>query len=348
MAARHGAPVVWDLSHSAGVVRVDLNAAGAELAVGCTYKYLNAGPGAPAFLYVARELQSRLRSPIWGWFGQREQFAMERPFEPRAGIERFLAGTPPILLLEAVDAGVALAAEAGIDEARAKSVALTELVVSLHDEVLAPLGFSLGSPRDPRRRGSHVALRHPDALRICRALIERADVVPDFRPARRRPARARAALHPLRRRLGRGRPAPPPRRERRARAHLACGPPRHLIHAAPAVPIRASRPLPPRLATPSGDERTARQNPPKGGLDMGIGVSLILIAVGAVLAFAVHVTTSGFDVNTVGYILLAVGVAGALISMMFWSSWGGVGGRRTVVEDRPVGRRRTVVEDEVV
>ncbi len=81
---------------------------------------------------------------------------------------------------------------------------------------------------------------------------------------------------------------------------------------------------------------------------MGIGVSLILIAVGAVLAFAVHVTTSGFDVNTVGYILLAVGVAGALISMMFWSSWGGVGGRRTVVEDRPVGRRRTVVEDEVV
>ncbi len=193
VAARHGVPVVWDLSHSAGVVRVDLNTAGAELAVGCTYKYLNAGPGAPAFLYVARELQSRLRSPIWGWFGQREQFAMERPFEPRAGIERFLAGTPPILLLEAVDEGVALAAEAGIDEARAKSVALTELVVSLHDEVLAPLGFSLGSPRDPRRRGSHVALRHPDALRICRALIERADVVPDFRP----PDVVRLGLAPL-------------------------------------------------------------------------------------------------------------------------------------------------------
>jgi kynureninase len=176
-----GARVVWDLSHSAGAVPIDLHGAGVELAVGCTYKYLNAGPGAPAFLYVARELQPRLRSPIWGWFGQREQFAMERSYDPVEGIGRFLAGTPPILDLAAVEEGVRLTAEAGVDRLREKSVALCELIVALHDAWLVPLGFSLGSPREPERRGSHVSLRHPDAWPICRALIERAAVVPDFR-----------------------------------------------------------------------------------------------------------------------------------------------------------------------
>jgi kynureninase len=176
-----GARVVWDLSHSAGAVPIDLHGAGVELAVGCTYKYLNAGPGAPAFLYVARELQPRLRSPIWGWFGQREQFVMERSYDPVEGIGRFLAGTPPILDLAAVEEGVRLTAEAGVDRLREKSVALCELIVALHDAWLVPLGFSLGSPREPERRGSHVSLRHPDAWPICRALIERAAVVPDFR-----------------------------------------------------------------------------------------------------------------------------------------------------------------------
>src|SRR5215210_6715448 len=176
------ADVVWDLSHSAGAVPIDVRAAGVELAVGCTYKYLNGGPGAPAFLYVAEARQAALRSPIWGWFGQADQFAMERDYDPREGIGRFLAGTPPILDLAAVEEGVRLTGEAGVPAIRAKSVALCELILALHDAWLAPLGFSLGSPRERERRGSHVAIRHPDAWPICRALIERAAVVPDFRP----------------------------------------------------------------------------------------------------------------------------------------------------------------------
>jgi kynureninase len=177
----HGARVVWDLSHSAGAVPVELGTAGVELAVGCTYKYLNAGPGAPAFLYVARELQGSLRSPIQGWFGQRDQFDMDRSYDPVEGIGRFLAGTPPILDLTAVEAGVRLTAEAGIGALREKSVALCELIVALHDDWLAPLGFSLGSPRDPARRGSHVSIRHPEAWPICQAMIARAAVIPDYR-----------------------------------------------------------------------------------------------------------------------------------------------------------------------
>jgi kynureninase len=176
-----GARVVWDLSHSAGALPIGLREAGVELAVGCTYKYLNAGPGAPAFLYVAQELQSRLRSPIWGWFGQRDQFAMERGYDPVDGIGRFLAGTPPVLDLAAVEEGVKVTAEAGVDRLREKSLALCELIIELHDAWLAPLGFELGSPRDGARRGSHVSVRHPEAWPICRALIERADVIPDFR-----------------------------------------------------------------------------------------------------------------------------------------------------------------------
>jgi kynureninase len=176
-----GARVVWDLCHSAGAVPVALRASGAELAVGCTYKYLNAGPGAPAFLYVAEELQERLRSPIWGWFGQRDQFAMERDYDPVEGIGRFAAGTPTILALAAVEEGVRLTAEAGVERLYEKATAQCELIVALHDEWLGPLGFALGSPRDAERRGSHVALRHDEAWPICRALIERANVVPDFR-----------------------------------------------------------------------------------------------------------------------------------------------------------------------
>jgi kynureninase len=180
-AREHGARVLWDLSHSAGAVAVELQRCGAELAVGCTYKYLNAGPGAPAFLYVSEELQPRLRSPIQGWFGQREQFAMERGYEPEAGVRRFLAGTPPILELTAVEVGADLVAEAGVEALRVKGSALTALIVELHDAWLAPLGFELGTPRDPGRRGAHVALRHPEAAAISRALRERAGVIVDFR-----------------------------------------------------------------------------------------------------------------------------------------------------------------------
>jgi len=176
-----GALVLWDLSHSAGAVPVDLEEHGVDLAVGCTYKYLNAGPGAPAFLYVRSELQEELRTPIQGWFGQRDQFAMERPYEPAEGVVRFLAGSPQVFGLVAVRAGAELVAEAGIDAIAAKGGALTAYAVELRDSLLAPLGVELGTPRDPARRGAHVSFRHAEAWRICRALIERAGVIPDYR-----------------------------------------------------------------------------------------------------------------------------------------------------------------------
>ena len=180
-ARQTGATLIWDVSHSVGAVPIDLRAAGAELAVGCTYKYLNGGPGAPAFLYVAEAAQAELRSPIWGWFAQSEQFEMDRPYDPVPGVGRFLAGTPPILQLAAVEEGVKLTAEAGIGRIREKSIALTQLMIELHDAWLAPLGFSLGTLRDPSLRGSHVSLRHPDAWPITRTLADRAGVTPDFR-----------------------------------------------------------------------------------------------------------------------------------------------------------------------
>jgi kynureninase len=176
-----GVPLIWDLSHSAGAVPIDLHGAGARYAVGCTYKYLNAGPGAPGYLYVATDWQATLRSPVWGWFGQSEQFDMERDYAPVPAIERFLAGTPPILGLAAVEEGVRVTGEAGMHGLREKSVAQTELMIALADEWLAPLGFEVGSPRNPDERGSHIALLHPDAWQICQALVERANVVPDFR-----------------------------------------------------------------------------------------------------------------------------------------------------------------------
>jgi kynureninase len=175
------APVLWDVSHSVGAVPIELERWGVELATGCTYKYLNGGPGAPAFLYAREELQSRLRTPIQGWFGQRDQFEMDRPYDPAPGIRGFLAGTPPIVSLTGIEQGVRLVAEAGIHPLFEKACALTELIVELHDAWLAPLGFELGSPRDPSRRGAHVSIRHPEAWPICRALIERASVIPDFR-----------------------------------------------------------------------------------------------------------------------------------------------------------------------
>lgn len=153
-----------------------------RFAVGCTYKYLNGGPGSPAFLYVRSDLQERLRQPIWGWFGQRDQFAFGRSYEPAPDIRRYLVGTPPIVSMAAVQVGIGLVAEAGIERLRQKSVGLTSMMVALFDAWLGPLGFELGTHRLPARRGAHLALRHPDGYRICRALIERCKVVPDFRP----------------------------------------------------------------------------------------------------------------------------------------------------------------------
>jgi len=193
LAHRSGALVLWDLCHSAGSVPVELAAAGADLAVGCTYKYLNAGPGAPAFLYVRRDLQASLRQPIWGWFGQRDQFTMGPGYDPEPDIRRFTVGTPAVLGVAAVEEGVQVLAEAGIDRLREKGRRMTAYLVDLADEWLAPLGFELVSPRDPDRRGSHISLRHDDAWRICRACIETANVIPDFRA----PDRLRLGPAPL-------------------------------------------------------------------------------------------------------------------------------------------------------
>lgn len=181
LAHRAGALVLWDLSHSVGSVPVDLNDCNADLAVGSTYKYLNGGPGAPALLYVRRDLQEQLSNPIAGWFGQKNQFDMELNYQPGPGLQRFLVGTPPILSLLAVEPGVDLLLEAGIERLRAKSIAQTEYLIALWEAWLRPPGVTLNSPRDARCRGSHVSLGHPDGLRIDRALIEDMKVVPDFR-----------------------------------------------------------------------------------------------------------------------------------------------------------------------
>lgn len=188
-----GALVLWDLSHSAGAVRIHLDEWVADLAVGCTFKYLNGGPGAPAFLYVRSDLQGDLFSPIWGWFGQQSPFDFELDYRPKEGVVRFLAGTPPILSLLAMESALDLTLEAGIERIRQKSVLLTSYLMYLVDTLLAPLGFALGSPRDPAHRGSHVSIRHPEGYRISRALIEEMKVLPDFRA----PDNIRLGLAPL-------------------------------------------------------------------------------------------------------------------------------------------------------
>jgi kynureninase len=175
-----GALAFWDLCHSVGAVPVELDAAGADLAVGCTYKYLNAGPGAPAFLYVRRELQEQLRQPVWGWFGQRDQFDMDQGYDPAPGIRRFLTGTPDVLGTVAVQEGARLLGEAGIGRLRAKGTALTAYLIRLADVWLTPYGMAVASPRQDSRRGAHVTLAHPQAWRISQALI-RDGVIGDYR-----------------------------------------------------------------------------------------------------------------------------------------------------------------------
>ena len=176
-----GARILWDLSHSAGVVPIDLDAWGVDLAVGCTYKHLNGGPGAPAFLYVSSSAQRELSPVVRGWFGHRNRFEMGASFEPALGASAWLVGTPPILSLAAAEEGICLSAEAGIDAIRDKSVGLTALLIEAADAVLTELGFEVVTPRNPDQRGSHVSLRHPKAWQVCQALIANEGVVPDFR-----------------------------------------------------------------------------------------------------------------------------------------------------------------------
>jgi len=184
-----GALVIWDLSHAAGVLAVDLHAAGAQLAVGCTYKFLNGGPGAPAFSYIAHELQASIAQPIWGWFSQIDQFAMGPVYTPRADIGRLLLGTPSVLSLAAAEAGISVSVEAGIERIASKASALTSFALDLCDQ----FGLDSSTPRDPARRGGHVNVVHPDARTITRRLAEECAVLGDFRE----PDVVRLGLSPL-------------------------------------------------------------------------------------------------------------------------------------------------------
>jgi kynureninase len=175
-----GALALWDLSHSAGAVEVAVDDAGVDLAVGCTYKYLNGGPGAPAFAYVADRHHDILEQPLTGWHGTAQPFEMDRPYEPAPGISRVLTGTPPMLSMAALEAALGAFDGVSMAEVRAKSVGLTELFIG-EVEARLPGVFGLASPRPAEERGSHVALAHPEAYAVKEALIARG-VVGDFRP----------------------------------------------------------------------------------------------------------------------------------------------------------------------
>jgi len=180
-AHQHGALVLWDLSHSVGALPVELNAANADLAVGCTYKYLNGGPGAPAFLYIREDLQELLHNPISGWMGQHRMFDFSLQYQPESGLRKFLTGTPPVLSMSLIEPGVDLLLEAGMQAVRQKSLRQTQYLIELWKDWLAPLGFKLNSPREPEWRGSHISLGHAEGLRIDQALIDAYHVIPDFR-----------------------------------------------------------------------------------------------------------------------------------------------------------------------
>jgi kynureninase len=180
-----GALVLWDLSHSVGSVPLHLNQSGVDLAVGCTYKYLNGGPGSPAFLYVRKDLQSKLVPPTWGWFAADSPFNFNLKFKPAGDISRFRIGTPPMLSMKALEPALDIHLEVGIDRLREKSIRQTDYLIALASEWMLPLGFEICSPIDSTQRGSHVSLQHPEAFRICRAMIESKppalQVIPDFR-----------------------------------------------------------------------------------------------------------------------------------------------------------------------
>jgi len=197
LAHRKGAMVLWDLSHSVGSVPVDLKACQADLAIGCTYKYLNGGPGSTAFLFVRKDLQEKLQQPIWGWLGSKDPFQFGTQYEPAEGISRFLVGTPPILSMSAIEPALDLHLEAGITALREKSIRQSAFLLEMFDNWLSGLNFTLGSPRVHGSRGSHIVLKHPEAPAITRALInpsaDRVTVIPDFRT----PDNIRIGIAPL-------------------------------------------------------------------------------------------------------------------------------------------------------
>ncbi len=173
-----GAMVIWDLCHAAGAIEVDLHAAGVELAVGCTYKFLNGGPGSPAFTFVASSLHSQLQQPIQGWWSHHDQFEMHTPYAPHSDARRFLIGTPPVLALAAAEEGIALSARAGMPAIAAKTRALTRFGLDL----CAQERLETPTPTDDARRGGHVAIRHPDARALVPRMSAECHVLADFRP----------------------------------------------------------------------------------------------------------------------------------------------------------------------
>lgn len=188
-----GALVLWDLSHSVGVVPMNLSAAKVDLAVGCTYKYLNGGPGAPAFLYVRKELQPLLHNPISGWMGSDNMFDFQLNYRPDPSVRHFLTGTPPVISLALIEPGVDMLIEAGINQVRKKSENQINYLIDLFDHELSGLGFLLKSPELAAKRGSHLSISHPEGLRINKALIGKMKVIPDFRA----PDNIRLGLSPL-------------------------------------------------------------------------------------------------------------------------------------------------------
>jgi kynureninase len=197
LAHKKGALVLWDLSHSAGAVPVNLNESDADMAVGCTYKYLNGGPGAPAFLYVRRDLQEKLSNPIWAWFSHEKPFDFTLDYTAKNDIQRFASGTPSVLSLGAIEAGLDIMLEAGMLNLREKSVAQSSFLIEIFLNLLKPLGFTIASPLNANERGSHISIQHQEGYKINRAMIEPIDgspsIIPDFRP----PNNIRLGIAPL-------------------------------------------------------------------------------------------------------------------------------------------------------
>ena len=189
----HGALMLWDAAHAVGSVAMNFDANGVELAVGCTYKYGNSGPGAPAWLYVSTSMQKELRVPIQGWFAQRDQFAMGPTFERDDSIRGLQIASPSLMGLRCIKSAFSMIEEAGIENIEKKAARGTEMMIELFDEWLAPLGFTLNTPRDPKQRGGHISLVHPEAEKIAIALRQYANVIPDYRV----PNSIRVAISPL-------------------------------------------------------------------------------------------------------------------------------------------------------
>ena len=190
---KHGAFMLWDASHAVGAIEMDFDKNGVDIAVGCTYKYGNSGPGAPAWLYVNKKVQAELQVPIQGWFSQGDQFAMGADFERAEGIRGFQIASPSLIGLRCIKSAFTLIEEAGIGAISEKAAIGTEMMIQLYDAWLAELGFTLLTSRNPQERGGHISIGHPDAARICVALREFADVIPDYRT----PNSIRLAIAPL-------------------------------------------------------------------------------------------------------------------------------------------------------